>query len=337
MRAELDAVLAIDVVASPDAVVRAQLLELVAAANQLQTAIAARVASFDVRNLSDADACKTTAVWLRNYARLSDSAASTVVKRARLLRDLPAVSQAAATGAVSTEYVDRIAKLAKKIGVEAVRPADQILADAAGTVNHDEFTMLCKRIGDFVDPDGPAPPDLFDRRELTLVNSGGMVVLHGQLDPEGGAALREALDAIMKPAVADDDDRSPAQRRADAMADLARRALAKGDLPTVEGVRPQIGILINPITLFYGDHTHPHAGFHPPANTATPPTGSAADTPPAREPDTPVGEPDPTAGDGEPDTQVGEPDPAAGDAAPTCEAATVGDTDGAHTNFGAAS
>src|SRR5688572_23266332 len=78
-----------------------------------------------------------------------------------------------------------------------------------------------------------------------------MVAIRGLLDPEGGAAVLEALDAQLRPP-GPDDLRTPRQRRADAHVEIARRALALGDLPTVGGMRPQVGILITPQTLLYG-------------------------------------------------------------------------------------
>ncbi len=131
LRADLYELVAVDVVSLPDATLRSELVELLAAANQLNAAIAARIASFDTRGLADDDACRTTAVWLRCYGRYSDGAASRMVRQARVLRELPAVAEAAGRGEVTAEHVDRIGQLAKKIGVAAVAPADQILADAA--------------------------------------------------------------------------------------------------------------------------------------------------------------------------------------------------------------
>ena len=49
MRADLYKLVAVDVVSLPDATLRSELIELLAAANQLNAAIAARVASFDTR------------------------------------------------------------------------------------------------------------------------------------------------------------------------------------------------------------------------------------------------------------------------------------------------
>src|SRR5262249_35409749 len=95
------------------------------------------------------------------------------------------------------------------------------------------------------DPDG-AQPDAaadFARRGLTLSPFDGMVLVRGQLDPDGGAALTTALNALMGPP-GPDELRSPAQRRADALVELARQALRDGHLPTVGGVRPQVAVLI---------------------------------------------------------------------------------------------
>src|SRR5690606_8959639 len=75
-----------------------------------------------------------------------------------------------------------------------------------------------------------------------------MVYLRGRLDLEGGAVLATALDAMMRPP-GPDDVRTAGQRRADAAVELCRQALSRGEVPTVAGVRPQIGVLITPSML----------------------------------------------------------------------------------------
>jgi hypothetical protein len=271
LRADLYALVDVDVAAMPDATLRSELVELLAAANQLNAAIASRIASFDTRGLADDDGCQTTKVWLRCYGRSSDATASRLVHQARLLRDLPAVAEAAGRGDVTADHVGQIEKLAKKVGVEQVQRGDRILADAATTVSVAELGGLCNRIRDYVDPDGPEPMELFEQRELTLSYRDGMVAIRGLLDPEGGAALLEALDAQLRPP-GPDDLRTPRQRRADALVDLARRALAQGDLPTVGGMRPQVGILITPETLLYGeDGNDPRTRAHTRFGESEPP------------------------------------------------------------------
>ncbi|HXM57295.1 MAG TPA: DUF222 domain-containing protein, partial [Candidatus Dormibacteraeota bacterium] len=57
-----------------------------------------------------------------------------------------------------------------------------------------------------------------------------------------------ALDAVMGPP-AREDERTPAQRRADALTDLARRQLDSGELPVVGGQRPHITLTADVATL----------------------------------------------------------------------------------------
>jgi hypothetical protein len=71
----------------------------------------------------------------------------------------------------------------------------------------------------------------------------GMVAVDGLLDPEAGATLLAALAPLAHPPSAED-ERSGAQRRADALAELARRALEGGRLPHTGGVRPQLTVTV---------------------------------------------------------------------------------------------
>jgi len=62
----------------------------------------------------------------------------------------------------------------------------------------------------------------------------GMVAIDGLLDPEAGDTLLTALEPLARPTTAED-ARSGAQRRADALTELARRALEGGRLPHTGG------------------------------------------------------------------------------------------------------
>src|SRR5450759_3079577 len=88
-----------------------------------------------------------------------------------------------------------------------------------------------------------------DRRRLTVAGTfAGAVVLDGVLDPEAGATVLAALAPLAAPGGADD-DRTPAQRRADALVELARRALDGAGLPSVGGERPHIQVRVDLATL----------------------------------------------------------------------------------------
>lgn len=229
---------------------RARVLELADAITFLQGQLTRAVAVFDARGLSVDDGCRSTRSWLRNFAGLSESVAGDHVRAARTLRQLPALAQANREGRLTTDHVRHVARLVQRVGVDPVKRVEPVLVDAAVQLDAAGFARVCDRVRAHVDPDGDAGEAAkdFDRRYLTVAPVDGMVLLRGQLDPEGGAALMTALDALM-PAPAAGDPRLPGQRRADALAQLARDAMAGDRLPASGGMHPQVGILVTPAQL----------------------------------------------------------------------------------------
>jgi hypothetical protein len=227
-----------------------ELRGLLVAVNQLHAQVARRLSVFDRAGLSVDDGCRSSAAWLRAFGRMSGPTAAGWVRRARLCTQLPALAEVAASGEVSAEHVDRVVRLTARVGPEPVAQVEPVLAQAATQLDPAQFGRVCDRVRAHVDPDG-ADPDArrdFARRGLTLAPLDGMLLVRGQLDPEGGAALSVALDALMLPPDSDE-LRTPAQRRADALMELARGALRGGQLPTVGGMRPQVGVLLPPAAL----------------------------------------------------------------------------------------
>jgi hypothetical protein len=276
--AALDALAAEDVPGLPDETLRAQLPALLTAVNRLHGEIVRRITSFDTRDLAQRDGCRTAKTWLQAFGRLSGAGAASLVKTGRLLRQLPEAAAAVAAGDVSAEHLNRLTRLTDRVGITRVTDLDPTLASAAAQLDPTGFGRVCDRVRAHLDPDGPQPDphEDFQRRGITLSPFDGMVLVRGQLDPEGGAALRTAIDALTGPP-APGDARTPAQRRADALVELTRRALAAGDLPTTGGARPQLAILVTPDALT----TTPSPGGPPPGSPAGDPTA------PARTPEPP--------------------------------------------------
>src|SRR6185503_8438492 len=73
--AMLEQVNAVDVAALADQQVRDELHALLAVRNRVDAAIAVRVGSFDVRELSDLDGLRCTRTWLTAFGRMSQGAA----------------------------------------------------------------------------------------------------------------------------------------------------------------------------------------------------------------------------------------------------------------------
>ncbi|MGA8017044.1 MAG: DUF222 domain-containing protein [Candidatus Dormiibacterota bacterium] len=76
----------------------------------------------------------------------------------------------------------------------------------------------------------------------------GCLGLRGFLDPEGGAALRTALEPLAKPA-GQDDPRGQERRMADALVELCGHALDAGALPRHAGQRPHLQVTCSLETL----------------------------------------------------------------------------------------
>jgi hypothetical protein len=76
--------------------------------------------------------------------------------------------------------------------------------------------------------------DAFQRRELSVAKTfGGMVAINGVLDPLSGETVAAAIHSLSGPT--EQDERTPGQRRADALTEVCRRILGFTDLPPMAG------------------------------------------------------------------------------------------------------
>jgi hypothetical protein len=85
------------------------------------------------------------------------------------------------------------------------------------------------------------------RRLHASVTFLGMVRVDGTLDPETGETLLTALQAVLDTesrSGPEGDDRT-AQRRADALGEICRQWLDRGDKPTVAGERPHVTLTVD--------------------------------------------------------------------------------------------
>jgi hypothetical protein len=121
-----------------------------------------------------------------------------------------------------------------------------VLLDAARRLDPPALRKVVGHLCEVADPDAADQQTQrqHDRRWLWLSPTfEGMVAIDGLLDPEAGETLLTALEPLARPTTADD-ERSAAQRRADALTELARRQLEGGRLPQSGGVRPQVAVTI---------------------------------------------------------------------------------------------
>jgi len=179
--------------------------------------------------------------WLRWKCKLSAGAAAERVTVAHQVEKLPKFEEAFARGEIGYQHVAVIAKSAEHVGAAAVRKEEANLLKAARTMDPGQFTGVAKSFEHKVDAEGALAEAnrAYARRYLHISEpQDGAMRLEGLLDAEGGATLKTALGALMKPSK--NEDRSSGQRQADALVELCRRQLSGKGLPDVAGQRPHL-------------------------------------------------------------------------------------------------
>ncbi|HEY8642515.1 MAG TPA: DUF222 domain-containing protein, partial [Candidatus Dormibacteraeota bacterium] len=232
-------------------VLGAELQDLQRLQDRLAAHGARRLAVFDRERGFAADGSCSTVAWLRGHCRLSNGAARTRVSVARQLGELPQTSAAFARGDITYAHVAGICRTADQLGTALVAGAEPILVPAARELNAGKFGYVTAYLRHTVDPDGALDDANEERRRSYLHLSEtwkGNWELDGRLDPEMGATLQTAINALM-PRPGPDDMRFPSQRRAEALVELARRQLDGGALPQVAGVKPHVSMITTVETL----------------------------------------------------------------------------------------
>ncbi len=189
--------------------------------------------------------------WLRWKCNLDYNVASAQVDVARRLETLPQTSKALADGDISYRHASLIARTAERLGDRMEAHAEEILVNAAKELDPLRLRYAIAQLRHCLEPDQVLDDakKAHERRFLYLSQTfDGIFRIDGQLDADGGAALQTALNAAMGPPAADD-WRSTAERRADALTDIARRQLDSGRLPEVGGQKPHLMITVDMTTL----------------------------------------------------------------------------------------
>jgi len=228
-----------------------ELVEIRESIVQLEAVFAGGLRRFDKSGEYKADGALSLVDWLRWKAKLSAGAAMERVTIARQLEQLPQTRQAFASGDVGYQHVALLARTAEKVGPAAVQSEETSLLKAAVAMDPGQFADVARAFEYRVDHAAALAEAnrAFARRYLHISDvKDGLVHLEGLLDAEGGARLKTALDALMPPPKKDD-DRTPAQRRVDALVELARRPLDGSKLGAVGGQRPHLVITASAETL----------------------------------------------------------------------------------------
>jgi hypothetical protein len=190
----------------------------------------------------------STVGWLRGRLRASGATANGWVRTARALYRGPLAGTAAAlaAGDISPRHATVLAYGTHDLPPAAATQAEPVLLETAVRVDPPQLRKAAASVREVADPDSAdaRTQRQHERRGLWASPTlEGMVAIDGLLDPEAGETLLTALEPLARPTSAED-ARSGSQRRADALTELARRALEGGRLPHSGGVRPQVTVTV---------------------------------------------------------------------------------------------
>jgi hypothetical protein len=227
-------------------------------------AVHARVAAaVDTRRVWAADGSKSCAAWLARRRHRSRTITGSALRLGRTLAAMTLVDDALADGDIAIEHAQELAAC-RRIDPDHFATDEAVLVDHARRMLWEDFLIVCARWRDAVNPDGAdlAAERTRDRRHLIGHRrpDGSLNIQSGLLDPLGAEAFLSELDRIEHELfVTDWADaqtehgpatttaqlaRTPAQRRADALVEMAHRSRTA----PADGRRPE------PLVTVYVDY-----------------------------------------------------------------------------------
>jgi len=159
------------------------------------------------------------------------------------LESLPRVAGALSSGQIGYQAASVICHLSEQVGEKRDHIDEEHWIGYAKQFSIKELRLLSAHARHAWDPEGfeKDTEEDYENRYLHLSEMGRMYKLDALLDPEGGAALKTAIESLSTPR-GRTDDRSSKQRRADAFVELVHRAMDGGTMPRRNRVRPHINL-----------------------------------------------------------------------------------------------
>jgi hypothetical protein len=186
----------------------------------------------------------TAASWIARTCGMSITSAADRLCVGEQLESLPKVAAALGSGEISFQSSSVLCHLREQLAEKARLFDEDEMLEYARDYSVYELRKLCNAARHAADPDGffNDAEENFMRRRLHISQmSDGLFAVDGVLDPVAGAAFKTAVDVLAKPN-GQDDERTPKQRRADAVGELAMHAMEQGTLPRRHSVKPHINL-----------------------------------------------------------------------------------------------
>ena len=233
----------------PDARIEEDFSELQRVSELLEVERLRRLAELERRRLFERDGHLSAASWLAGIHKVAWGAARDQVRVARALEAMPGTRRALDAGDLSMSAV-RVLVTARDADPDAFGRSERQLVDAARIHSVGDLQKVAAYWRQGVEREHALEGEEAQRQRRRLhasVSFQGMVRVDGDLDPETGETLLTALHAVLDAEArsrGEEDARTPAQRRADALGEICRQWLDRADRPSVAGERPHVTVTV---------------------------------------------------------------------------------------------
>jgi hypothetical protein len=187
------------------------------------------------------DGSATAVDCIRFNGNMTSNAAADLIAVGKNLQRMPESRQAVYQGAIGYTHMKAMARTANAVGAKFEEAA---LLEKARENSPGKFYYICKHYRHAADREGyeAEQAESVENRRLWISKcEDGTVLLSGNFDPEGGAAILNKLEPRARKSGAHD-DRSREKRNADALVELASGGGSQAQIQVTSSVETLLGL-----------------------------------------------------------------------------------------------
>src|ERR1700676_4139209 len=230
---------------SPNDLLRERLIQRRREIDLQEIAFARAAAEFAASDAWDEDGSVSVIDWLRFHCHMNAGAAASAIAVGEMLERLPESHQAVVDGEIGFAHLATMARTAEELGD---RFDEKVLVKKAKENSPGKFFYICHHARHAADPKAYAAEqaDQVEQRRLKLSKwMDGSVLISGQLDPIGGAAVLSMIEPLARKS-GPDDDRCLEQRNADALVELASGGGSQAQIQVTSSLETLVGLAGSP-------------------------------------------------------------------------------------------
>jgi Domain of unknown function (DUF222)/HNH endonuclease len=206
-----------------------------------EVAFAREAAEFAASDAWDEDGSVSAIDWLRFNCHMNAGAAANSIAVGEMLGQLPESHQAVVDGAIGFAHLATMARTAEALDD---RFDEKVLVEKAKENSPGKFFYICHHARHAADPKRYAAEqaEQVEQRRLNLSTwMDGSLLISGQLDPVGGAAVLSMIAPLARKS-GDHDERDQERRNADALVELCSGGGSQAQIQVTSSLETLFGL-----------------------------------------------------------------------------------------------